>query len=367
MNGSNLPRRAFLKLSALGLGYASTAPLWKLSGLMDFPQSERLGRAFNKTEVKSRPDYEAPTVDVLYDDAVVPWLREVSGRHPYRYKQRWVETPGGFVWAASLQPVQYQLNEPLNHLPESSLGEGMWVEVSVPYVELILEKKPIGPEFQERVKAGLPLRFYYSQILWVDRLNQDEDGKVWYRIKERYGYGDIVWADARAFRSLSSTEMEPIHTDVEEKRIIVNVEERYQTLSCFEGNSEVFFCRIAAGRKFDIEGKPLESSSTPVGTHTIWRKLVSTHMSGGTTGGGYDLPGIGWTTLFSGTGVAIHSTFWHNNFGGELMSHGCVNASPEDAKWIFRWTNPPVLYDPGEIYSKDAEITPTKVTVIEGK
>jgi lipoprotein-anchoring transpeptidase ErfK/SrfK len=89
-------------------------------------------------------------------------------------------------------------------------------------------------------------------------------------------------------------------------------------------------------------------------------------MSGGTTGGGYDLPGIGWTALFSGDGVAIHSTFWHNNFGGELMSHGCVNARPEDAKWIFRWSNPPVQYDPGDLYSKDTQIPPTKVTVLEG-
>lgn len=71
-------------------------------------------------------------------------------------------------------------------------------------------------------------------------------------------------------------------------------------------------------------------------------------MSGGTTGGGYDLPGIGWTTLFVGNGVAIHSTFWHNNFG-VAMSHGCVNTKPEDAQWIFRWTTPYVSYDPGDI------------------
>lgn len=71
-------------------------------------------------------------------------------------------------------------------------------------------------------------------------------------------------------------------------------------------------------------------------------------MTGGTTGGGYDLAGVSWTTLFVGNGVAIHSTFWHNNFG-EPTSHGCVNAAPEDAKWIFRWTKPIVAYDPGDL------------------
>jgi hypothetical protein len=76
--------------------------------------------------------------------------------------------------------------------------------------------------------------------------------------------------------------------------------------------------------------------------------MVSLHMSGGTTGGGWDLPGIGWTTLFVGTGVSIHSTFWHNNFGVP-MSRGCINASPDDARWIFRWSLPVVPYDPGDV------------------
>jgi lipoprotein-anchoring transpeptidase ErfK/SrfK len=71
-------------------------------------------------------------------------------------------------------------------------------------------------------------------------------------------------------------------------------------------------------------------------------------MTGGTTGGGYDLPGIGWTTLFSGQGMAIHSTFWHNSYGVP-RSHGCVNARPDDAQWVFRWTLPNVPMDTGEI------------------
>jgi lipoprotein-anchoring transpeptidase ErfK/SrfK len=60
------------------------------------------------------------------------------------------------------------------------------------------------------------------------------------------------------------------------------------------------------------------------------------------------LPGIGWTTLFASGGIAIHSTFWHNNFGVP-MSHGCVNSTPVDAKWIFRWVDPPVEYEPGDV------------------
>lgn len=364
--GRKISRRDFLKLITLSLGGMALRPLRQLFTLPDFPQAEKLGRAFAMAEIKARPDYNAQTVGVIYDDAVVPWLREVVGFHPYRYKQRWVETPEGYIWASGLQPVRNQPNQPVNKLPQTSLGAGMWVEVTVPWVDILLENKPVSPGFKIRVEQGLPLRLYYSQILWVDKIKTDDQGQVWYRINERYGYGDLIWAVAEAFRPLTEEEMAPIHPEVEDKSIEVNVEERYQTLSCFEGNSEVYFCRISAGKKFDPDGTPLGHSSTPTGIHTIWRKQVSAHMSGGTTGAGYDLPGIGWTTLFSGDGVAIHSTFWHNNFGGELMSHGCVNARPEDAKWIFRWCNPPVRYDPGDLYSKDADVPPTKVRVVEG-
>ena len=365
-NAESLTRRGFLKLAVAGLGVLSLRGLNQINSLQDFPQHDRLGRAFAKVEVKAKPDYNAQTVSVLYDDAVVPWIKEVVGSHPYRYKQRFVETENGYIWASDLQPVRNQPNTPQMNLPMTSLGTGMWVEVSVPYVDIILENKPVSPGFKNKTEASIPLRLYYSQILWVDKVRKDDSGTIWYRVNERFGYGDLMWADARAFRPMSVDEMTPISPDVADKRIEINVEEKYQALSCYEGDSEVYFCRISAGKKFDPDGKPLESSSTPSGTHTIWRKQVSTHMSGGTTGGGYDLPGIGWTALFSGDGVAVHSTFWHNNFGGELMSHGCVNARPEDAKWIFRWSNPPVQYDPGDLYSKDADVPPTKVSVMEG-
>jgi hypothetical protein len=57
---------------------------------------------------------------------------------------------------------------------------------------------------------------------------------------------------------------------------------------------------------------------------------------------------FGSVILISGTGGAIHSIFWHNDFGTP-RSHGCDNVRPVNTKWIFRWTNPVVLSDPGDI------------------
>ena len=108
---------------------------------------------------------------------------------------------------------------------------------------------------------------------------------------------------------------------------------------------EVFFCRISSGGKFDKDGNPSDKWSTPIGQHPIYRKLISLYMSGPITG---NWPGVAWTSFITGDGVAVHSTYWHNEFGVP-RSHGCINVSPEDAKWIFRWTVPHVPTDPGEV------------------
>lgn len=221
----------------------------------------------------------------------------------------------------------------------------MWVEVTVPYVDTILINPPPRHHFfRDRYEKTLPLRFYYSQILWVDQIREDPDGSVFYRVNEKYGnLGDLYWADARAFRPLTEEELKPISPEVENKRIVVDISYKRQYMSCYEGNSEVYFCRISSG---------IADGSTPLGEFAVYRKLVSLHMSGGTAVAGWDTGGVGWTNLFTGQGVAIHSTYWHNNFG-EPESNGCVNVSPQDAQWIFRWSNPVVGYDPGDLTITD--------------
>ncbi|MFU8773231.1 MAG: L,D-transpeptidase [Anaerolineales bacterium] len=343
-----LSRRDFFKVGLLSLGGLALLPGKRWLSALDFPRAERLGRVnVGKVELKSRPDIDSNTVKELYEDAVVVRLREITGRHPYRINQRWVETPDGYIWSPYLQPVENAPNQPVNSLPGTSRGNGMWVEVSVPYVNLMLANPPArAPWLQDRLDFGLVPRLYYSQISWVDETRVDDAGEVWYRINEPYGsYGDIFWARAEGLRPLTEEEMTPISPEVEDKRVVVNVSN--QTLSCFEGNREVYFARISTGALYNAAGERVDVWQTPIGRFPIWRKLVALHMSGGTTGGGWDLPAVGWVSLFVGSGVAVHSTFWHNNFGVP-MSNGCVNASPEDSRWVFRWTQPVVEYDPGD-------------------
>ena len=340
-----LSRRDVIKVGMIGIGSSTLLPLLSKSHLPTFPDSSTLGRiSAPKVNFYTRPDATSPPIGTLDGDKVFPWLREVRGYHPYRISQRFVEAPEGFIWSGNVQQVENHPNEVTEQLPSTSQGDGMWVEVTVPFVDLILDNPPARSPW---LKENPTPRLYYSQILWVDAIVQDSvSGILFYRVNERFGYGDIFLAEATAFRPLSPSDLEPIHPEIEDKRIVVDVTR--QSLSCFEGSREVHYCRVSTGAKFDISGNPVDEWATPLGPHPIWRKVISLHMSGGTTGGGYDLPGIGWTTLFVGNGVAIHATFWHNNFGVP-MSHGCVNTQPEDAQWIFRWTTPYVNYDPGDI------------------
>lgn len=345
-------RREFLKLGLLSFGALALSP-WRVWSqlLQEWPDAERLGRVcVGKVSVRKRPSVDAEAVGELYEDAVVVWLREVVGEAPLgRQSRRWVETPDGYIYAPSLQPVQNLPNEPVDELPKTSLGRGMWVEVTIPHTQIFLESRsPASPWLKYTIEYNTIPRLHYSQILWVDDIRTNSQGQRLYRVNERFGYGDLFWAAAEAFRPLTTEELEPIRPEVENKRLVVDASPNRQILSCYEGKSEVFSCLVSTGAKWNASGELVEAWGTPLGAHPIWRKAISIHMSGGQTGTGYDLPGIAWTTLFTGGGVAIHSTFWHNDFGTP-RSHGCVNCTPEDAKFIFRWTLPVIPYDPGDL------------------
>jgi len=343
-----LNRQAFLKLSALGLGNMALNPWRRLFTLIDFPDAERLGRVCaGSVNLKAQPDDDSAIVGVLYEDTVLPWLKDVVGYHPWSYNnQHWVETPDGYIWAPHFQPVKNLKMAPVESFPTLDETPGMWVEVSIPYVDAIIDNPPVRSAWWRfRQQNGQAFRFYYSQILWIDQLKTDLDGQVWYRVNERFGNpGDIFWCPGEAFRPLTSEDVSPINPDVENKRIVVDINKRVQTLSCFEGDTEVYFCRVSTGMA--EKSTPLSAPRSP--GFPIWRKLFSLHMGGSTAAGSWDVPGVGWTSLFVGDGVAIHSTYWHNKYGLP-SSHGCVNVAPEDAKWIFRWTQPQVSFETGDI------------------
>ncbi len=115
----------------------------------------------------------------------------------------------------------------------------------------------------------------------------------------------------------------------------IDVDRASQTLVAYEGARPVFATLVSTGR-----GPDGTDTATPPGTHRIWVKMLASDMAN--TGQGddasYSLQEVPYVQFFD-RGVALHGTYWHRDFW-RVRSHGCVNLSPLDARWLFDFTQP---------------------------
>lgn len=113
------------------------------------------------------------------------------------------------------------------------------------------------------------------------------------------------------------------------------------TLVAYEGDRAVFATLISPGANGykRIDGEPAKYT-TPTGTFRIEWKHLTTTMTPHPDRPGYYLSEVPFTQFFH-MPFAFHAAYWHDRFG-EPKSGGCVNLSPEDAKWLFGWTLPAV-------------------------
>ena len=84
--------------------------------------------------------------------------------------------------------------------------------------------------------------------------------------------------------------------------------------------------------------------TTTNGTHLAMEKSYLTIMDSSTTGcppgcPGYYRQDVYWTVRISDSGEFVHSAPWSvGSQGNSNVSHGCVNASPRDAVWFYKFT-----------------------------
>ncbi len=123
---------------------------------------------------------------------------------------------------------------------------------------------------------------------------------------------------------------------VGEKRIYVNLET--QTLTAYQGDTKFMEAKVSTGKW----------NRTPKGEYTIWIKLRSTRMSGGSGADYYNLPNVPYVMFFYNaqvpkiSGYSLHGAYWHNNFG-HAMSHGCINMREVDVKKLYDWASPTTI------------------------
>lgn len=107
-----------------------------------------------------------------------------------------------------------------------------------------------------------------------------------------------------------------------------------QTLVLYRGDTPIFATLVSTGKK---------NHATPTGEFTIYAKAAVTGMSSEAgERAQYDVSAVPWAMRFT-KGVYLHAAYWHDGFGVR-RSHGCVNLSPIDARWLYD-TLPPAVPD----------------------
>ncbi|MEP7049569.1 MAG: L,D-transpeptidase [Pseudomonadota bacterium] len=121
-------------------------------------------------------------------------------------------------------------------------------------------------------------------------------------------------------------------------RTWIHVSIMKQALVAYVGDTPVYATLVSTGA--DGMGDPKTTHSTVRGEFLIHTKHVTATMDSDEAGDEFDLRDVPYVQYFS-EGFAFHAAYWHDTFGTP-HSHGCVNLSPIDSRWLFHWTDPPV-------------------------
>ena len=152
---------------------------------------------------------------------------------------------------------------------------------------------------------------------------------------------------------LRITEPGPPPQGLTENERYIDVDLSSQTLVAFEGSRPVYATLISSGKHSKIKDK---DHSTPTGEWRVREKHVTTTMDGDGTAAGdlpYSIEDVPYVQYYFRS-FALHAAFWHTNFGVQ-MSHGCVNLSPLDAKWLFFFTGPHLPEGFHGVWSTDSQ------------
>jgi lipoprotein-anchoring transpeptidase ErfK/SrfK len=325
MKSERISRRDFLKLSGFGLAGLFMPPF---DFNFDDPFTDLQGRVTTRVIwMYDRPSSEGTQVKFCQIDTLLNITNATVSEDVTSHNRIWYQVgTEGYVYSGNVQPVRTILNTPQMDIPR----RGVLAEVSVPYTD--------GHESPDKnSKAGY--RMYYETTHWVMDVRTSADGQIWYQVRDDK-YNQNYYARAEHLRIMSEEELSPLSPDVpdDEKKIQVQLEK--QLLVAYEYGQPVFATPVSTGGIYRVG-----TYTTPKGAFITYYKRPSRHMAAGDlTASGFDLPGVPWVQYITESGISLHGTFWHNDFG-RPRSHGCINLSTQSAKWLYRWTSPQVSFN----------------------
>jgi hypothetical protein len=143
-----------------------------------------------------------------------------------------------------------------------------------------------------------------------------------------YRINESEWVDANALRVFAPA---PLPRGVSANERWIDIDLDTQILVGFEGSQAVYATLVSSGGR---------ETPTETGVYRMWKKVSETDMNGLNGEDPYSVATVPWTQFFSPEqGLAIHTAYWHNDFG-TVRSHGCINVAPQDARWLYFWSDP---------------------------
>lgn len=321
---SALSRRDFLKLAGYGM-LGLSLPGFSRSNFTQTFYSDLQGRIIAKSLwMHDEPSPQSNRIEMYWRDLVVPLTGAAISEDKEAHNRVWYEIDSrGYVYSGSVQPVKTVLNQPISDVPPS----GLMGEISVPFTDA--HEKPDAV-------SKVAQRLYYETVHWITKTTNDADGQTWYRLLDDK-WNLFYYIPAEHMRLIPDDELAPISPDVPDADKLIEVKLTKQLVLAYEDSRLVFAARTATGDR--IKNRRWE---TPQGQFITYYKRPTRHMAAGDiAASGFDLPGVPWVLYITKSGISFHGTFWHNDYGAP-RSHGCINLTPQAAKWLYRWTSPVV-------------------------
>lgn len=314
-----ITRRSFLSLTALAAVNLMLPRRLPTTPDIDddlLPPPKDYGRVISwQQAIRIVPDPGAKIIRWIGRDESVRLYAQLLGVAPWESNPTWYLVDGGYVHSGYIQPVDTTPNPEVIREVEPP---GFWAEVCLPYAQ-----------GSWSAGGGYARRLYFETVYRVIGAQEAADGTWWYQLADGITYGSPgLWVPAESMRRLTPEVVTPLSPGRTDKWIQITIDT--ETLVCFEGDTPVFTTRTGSG----VWGTP-----TPRGEFTVIHKRFTRRM----VGDDYDLPGVPFPVYITRNGVAVHGTYWHNDYG-RRHSHGCVNIASQAARWIFRWVDPVADY-----------------------
>ncbi len=173
------------------------------------------------------------------------------------------------------------------------------------------------PGYQEQDYTGHVLNHHEIVKVYSETQVGEES---WYMV------GPDEWVNDKVIARVIPNTTPPEGADGD-RWIEINLYE--QTLAVYDDRELVFATLIASG---------LEPFWTRPGLFQIFEKLETTPMRGSfeaDRSDAYYLEDVPWTMYFD-QARALHGAYWRANLGFP-QSHGCVNLTVGDSRWLFDW------------------------------